>query len=133
MIGKPELAADDMLLRASTPEAKDMVNALILEWLYDKSKHEAMHAAQAQGIFCTALNTIEEVFADPHIRERGFLVDIDHPHTGTLKYAGAPFAMSEAGWKKGRAPLLGEHTKQVLTDLGYSDEDIVRLREQGAI
>jgi crotonobetainyl-CoA:carnitine CoA-transferase CaiB-like acyl-CoA transferase len=101
MIGRPELATDDMLSKAATPEAKDMVNALILEWLYDKSKHEAMHAAQSLGIFCTALNTIEEVFNDPHLVERGFLVDIDHPHTGMLKYAGAPYALSEGGWKKG--------------------------------
>jgi crotonobetainyl-CoA:carnitine CoA-transferase CaiB-like acyl-CoA transferase len=133
MIGRPELAQDDMLSRAATPEAKDAVTALMLEWLYSKTKHEAMREAQAAGIFCTALNRVEEVFNDPHLRERGFFVDIDHPYTGNLKYAGAPFTMSEGGWKKGRAPLLGEHTKAVLEDLGYSGEDVARLREQGAI
>ena len=133
MIGRPDLKDDPVLSRAATSEAKDMVTGLMLEWLYSMKKHEAMAKAQAAGIFCTALNTIEEVFNDPHLMERGFLVDIDHPYTGTLKYAGAPFHMSEGGWKAGRAPLLGEHTATVLRGLGYDGEDIARLREQGAI
>jgi crotonobetainyl-CoA:carnitine CoA-transferase CaiB-like acyl-CoA transferase len=133
MIGHPELKDDPVLARADTPDAKDTITGLMLEWLYSMTKHEAMAKAQAAGIFCTALNRIEEVFSDPHLMERGFFVDIDHPHTGTLKYAGAPFHMSEGGWRAGRAPLLGEHTSEVLRGLDYSGEDIARLREQGAI
>jgi formyl-CoA transferase len=75
-----------------------------------------------------------DVFEDLHLQARGFLPRVAHPVAGTLTYPGAPFQMSEGAWKPGRAPLLGEHTSEVLTErLGYAAADVVRLREQGAI
>jgi len=77
---------------------------------------------------------MEDVFNDPHLAARGFFVEVDHPYTGPLKYPGANFKMSETEWKAGRAPLLGEHNREVYCDrLGYSAEELVRMREQGVI
>ena len=75
-----------------------------------------------------------DVFEDPHLAERDFLRTIDHPATGPLTYPGPQFQMSDGEWLAGRAPLLGEHTAEILQErLGYAAEDIVRLREQGVI
>jgi crotonobetainyl-CoA:carnitine CoA-transferase CaiB-like acyl-CoA transferase len=83
---------------------------------------------------CGAINTMEDVFNDRHLSERGFFAEIDHPHVGTLRYPGAQFKMSETPWRAGRAPLLGEHTQEVLTGLlGYDESEMAALREKGAL
>jgi crotonobetainyl-CoA:carnitine CoA-transferase CaiB-like acyl-CoA transferase len=74
------------------------------------------------------------VFSDPHLASRGFFAKVDHPAVGVLTYPGAQMKMSETPWRAGRAPMLGEHTFEILHErLGYEAEDIARLKEQGAI
>ena len=92
-----------------------------------------MERSQAVGYMCGAINTVEDVFNDPHLMARNYFVEIDHPYTGPLRYPGAQFKMSETPHRVGRAPLLGEHTDEVLGELGYKNEDVARLRAQGAI
>jgi crotonobetainyl-CoA:carnitine CoA-transferase CaiB-like acyl-CoA transferase len=138
MIERPDLIADPYFTAPdhfnNNPEVKAEFEVLLLEWLLPRTKREVTERAQAVGYPCGALNTMADVFGDPHLQARGFLHRVDHPVAGTLTYPGAPFQMSEGAWKPGRAPLLGEHTTQVLTErLGYSAADVVRLREQGAI
>jgi len=116
------------------PEVKAEFDAILLTWLVRHTKREVMEKAQACGYMCGAINTMEDVFDDPHLAARGFFTEIDHPHTGPLRYPGAPFKLSEASWRPGRAPLLGEHTRPVLSDvLGYGEAEIAALREQGAL
>ncbi|GAI97702.1 unnamed protein product, partial [marine sediment metagenome] len=65
---------------------------------------------------------------------REFFIEISHPVAGNLLYPGAPFRMSETPWQTGRAPLLGEHNEEIYCQrLGYSREDLVKLREGGVI
>jgi crotonobetainyl-CoA:carnitine CoA-transferase CaiB-like acyl-CoA transferase len=138
MIGRSELIEDAYY---TAPEhftgnaaVKAEVDAMLYEWLLVRTKREVQDAAQAAGYFCGALNTMEEVFSDPHLLARGFFSTVEHPVAGELRYPGAPFKMQESPWRPGRAPLLGEHTSAVLCErLGYTPGDIVRLREQGAI
>jgi crotonobetainyl-CoA:carnitine CoA-transferase CaiB-like acyl-CoA transferase len=137
MIDRPDLL-DDLHFTApenmnNNPERKAEFDAILLEWLLVHTKREVMEASQAAGYMCGAINTMEDVFADPHLSARGFFVEVDHPYAGTLTYPGAPFKMSETPWRAGRAPLLGEHTQPVLNRLGYTNEDIGLLRSQGAI
>jgi crotonobetainyl-CoA:carnitine CoA-transferase CaiB-like acyl-CoA transferase len=133
MIDHTELGDRPDLTNPTQPEAKETVVALLLEWLDGRKKQDVMELAQTHGIFCSAVNTTEDVFRDPHVAERGFLVEVDHPYTGPLRYPGPPFRMMETPWRAGRAPLLGEHTSEVLATLGYAADDVARLREQGAI
>lgn len=138
LIDRPDLI-DDAYFTApenfsGNAKVKAEFEAVLLEWLLQHTKREVMEKSQDVGYPCGAINTMEDVFADPHLQARGFFVEVDHPATGPLTYPGAPFKMTETPWRPGRAPLLGEHTREVLRDrLGYSDEDIVRLREHGAI
>ena len=115
-------------------ENKDLITALSAEWCLKYRKQEIMEKGQALGLAITALNTPADIFTDPHFAYRGFLVDIDHPEAGKLRYPGAPFRPAETPWKMGRAPLLGEHNEEVYCGrLGYSKEDLVRLRDRGIV
>jgi crotonobetainyl-CoA:carnitine CoA-transferase CaiB-like acyl-CoA transferase len=82
----------------------------------------------AAGIPCGPINDYAEAFADPHIRARDMIVEIDHPTLGRMKTLGAPVKMSETPpIVARRAPLLGEHTRAVLVEAGFSEEEIAVL------
>jgi crotonobetainyl-CoA:carnitine CoA-transferase CaiB-like acyl-CoA transferase len=137
MIGREDLI-EDPHFRApenftENAERKAEFDAILLEWLLVRTKREVMEASQACGYMCGAINTMEDVFADPHLAARGFFAEVEHPYAGVLRYPGAQFKMSETPWRAGRAPLLGEHTESVLEELGYSDAEVAALRQQGAI
>ena len=138
VIERPDLIDDPFFTApenfSNNAEAKAMFDAILIEWCVQHTKREVMERSQAEGYMCGAINTVEDVFNDPHLQARGFFSDIDHPYTGPLKYPGAQFKMSETPWRPGRAPLLGEHTQEVLTQrLGYTKDDVAKLRAQGAI
>jgi crotonobetainyl-CoA:carnitine CoA-transferase CaiB-like acyl-CoA transferase len=78
---------------------------------------------------------MEEVANDPHLRERGFWAEIDHPVTGKLTYPGRPFLAKDMPWLIRRpAPLLGQHNEEVYCgNLRHSKKDLVKLKETGCI
>ena len=83
---------------------------------------------EANGLPCGPINDYAQVFADPHIRARGMVVETEHPTLGHLQTLGSPVKMSATPPLTGRrAPLLGEHTREVLLDAGYSDEEIAAI------
>jgi crotonobetainyl-CoA:carnitine CoA-transferase CaiB-like acyl-CoA transferase len=115
------------------PEKVDTFDRVLLRWLATRTKREAWHEAQAQKILCAPTFTSEDFAGDPYYRERGFWVDVQHAAMGPVTIPGAPFVMHESPWSLRRpAPLLGEHTAEVLTELGYSGEDMAMLRQAGA-
>ena len=80
------------------------------------------------------INTTEDLLSEPQFQERGFWEEADHPVVGRLTYPGKPAISSELPWKIRRpAPLLGEHNKEVYASLGYTRQDLVKLREGGII
>ncbi len=134
-IDRPELI-DDPRLRQNllNPEFTDEMDALFYPWLMAHTKQEVMEKAQSHGLPVSALNTMEDVFRDPHLRARGFFTTLDHPATGPLEYPGLPFRMLGTPGELRRAPLLGEHTVDVLTGrLGYTREELVILRERNIV
>ncbi len=76
----------------------------------------------------------KEVFEDPHTAAREMMVEMDHPVEGAVKGLGIPVKLSETpGEIRRAAPLLGEHTEETLTELGYSEKEIADLRERGVV
>jgi crotonobetainyl-CoA:carnitine CoA-transferase CaiB-like acyl-CoA transferase len=81
------------------------------------------------------VRTVKELVADEQLAYRGFFIEIDHPLAGKLKYPGAPYKLSATPWEiRRRAPLLGEHNEEIYRQmLGYSRQDLVRMRKAGII
>ncbi len=135
MIDRPDLVDDEHLV----PNLLDInyaaeVDAVFFPWVLTKTKQEAMEAGQAVGVPISALNTIRDVIADPQLRAREFFIEVDHPEAGATRLPNVPFRMLGTPGVVRRAPLLGEHTFQILTErLGYTAEDVVILGQQGVI
>ncbi|MEE8443691.1 MAG: CoA transferase [Dehalococcoidia bacterium] len=135
MIGHPELADDPRFsnqMARIDPEAAEAFDQYYLPWLMEHTMRDAVATAQEHHLPSGAINTVEDLVQEPHYRGRGFWETIDHPYTGAVEYPGRPFIMSETPRPPAsRAPLLSEHTADVLhRELGYSQEDLVLLRQQ---
>ena len=89
---------------------------------------------EAHDIPCGPINDYAQVFADAQVRAREMVVEVEHPRLGRVRSLGSPIKMSATpADPTRRAPLLGEHTNEILTEMGMSEEEIARLRASGAI
>ena len=106
------------------------LTAEIERWTTGREKREVMKAFAGRGIVCGAVLDTAEVLADPHLRERETIFDLDHPTRGRFSVIGCPVRLSDSPISGRRAPLKGEHTAEVLKGLaGYTPEEIQQLRE----
>jgi len=91
-------------------------------------------ALDEKGVPCGLLQTYDQVFTDPHLRARGFFPDAPHTKLGPTKQVGSPMRLSETPVGIARAgPLLGEHSCEVLSELGCSREEIEELCAAGVV
>ena len=89
---------------------------------------------EANNIPCGPINDYAQVFADPQVVARDMVVEVDHPTLGHLRTLGSPIKLSATPPDvQRRAPLLGEHTDEILAEAGLSDREIAALREAAAI
>jgi crotonobetainyl-CoA:carnitine CoA-transferase CaiB-like acyl-CoA transferase len=114
-MGDPEWARldmfQDMFVRAQNA---DMIYALLEQWTVEHSKQEIMDLCQANACPTTALFTVDEIAAHPHLEERGYFVNVDHPSLGTVRTMNAPIRLpASPGGPREPAPLLGEHNAEV--------------------
>jgi len=134
-IGQPELADDP---RFKTPdgrwENREALNAIVAAWTRQRGKHEVMRVLGEAGVPSGACQDTGEVLADPHLRARDMIVDVEYPARGIYQTVGCPIKLSESPADVQRPPLLGEHTAEVLAALcGVGAEEVKRLREQGVV
>ena len=134
-IGRPELAADP---RFATEEARwenrAALNAIIEEWTRARTKHEVMRILGAAGVPCGACQDTGEVLADPHLKAREMIVDVDYPTRGTYQTVGCPIKLSDSPVQVSRPPVLGEHTDPLLGELcGVGAAEVKRLRDDGVV
>jgi len=103
--------------------------------MLEKRGKEWIKLCRDNGIPCGPINTIDKVFNDPQVLNRGMVVEVDHPTAGKIKLAGIPMKFSRTpAFVKSPPPLLGEHTNEVLSNLlGYSKEEILNLRKEQVI
>ena len=134
-IEHPEWATDE---RYSTTKQRAVNRAELIALLTDvfprRTVADWIERLSANGVPCTAINTIDKVVADPQVTERDMIVEVEHPTAGTLRMAGLPIKFSDTpGRIASHPPLLGEHSVGVLRDLGLSEERIAELLRQQVI
>ena len=122
---------------AKPPERLDKLNqifARIEQWTMTKDKFEVMDICNAQDIPVGPILSMKEISEDEALYATGTLVRVDHPERGEYISVGCPIKMSDCPVTVTRSPLLGEHTREILSDvLGYSGNDLERVIESGAV
>jgi formyl-CoA transferase len=134
VIGKPEWVdhPDFSTAAARLPHLKDIF-AEIEQWTMTKTKFEAMEILNRHDIPCGPILSMKEIAEDTSLRKTGTIVEVDHPVRGKYLTVGNPIKLSDSPTDVTRSPLLGEHTDEVMTELGYTADQISKLRSLGAI
>ena len=135
VFGLPELKLDPRFVKNHLRHQNRRELIPLIEDVTEKrpAKHWVVALTEA-GVPCGPIQTYDQVFHDPHLEARGFFPDAPHTRLGPVKQIGSPMRLSETPPRMARAgPLLGEHSVQVLAELGYSQEEIRRLAADGVI
>jgi crotonobetainyl-CoA:carnitine CoA-transferase CaiB-like acyl-CoA transferase len=134
-IGRAELI-DDPRFKANGDRMRNLeaLVPLISERTRTRTSAQWIAEFEAAGVPVGPINKIGQVLADPQVKSREMVVDVEHSKLGRTRAIGLPIKFSETPGSVARAaPLLGEHTDEVLGELGYSADAIARLREEGAV
>jgi formyl-CoA transferase len=134
-IDMPELATDE---RFATVDARrkngDALYEIVAGWTRQRTKHEVMKHFGAIGVPCGAVLDSAEIFADEHLRARGAILEMDHPERGRREIAGPPVRLSSTRPEMRPAPLLGQHSFEVLrAELGLDDAELEGLAAAGVV
>jgi formyl-CoA transferase len=117
----------------ATPEARlprlTEIFAAVEEWTVTKTKFEAMNLLNEHDIPCGPILSMEELAHEPSLRKTGTVVEVEHPTRGKYLTVGNPIKLSDSPTEVKRSPLLGEHTDEVLAELGLKAEEIGALRQ----
>ena len=118
-----------------TQNTIDRISKPIADFFSTRTRKEVENAATARTISMYCLSSMEDLVKDRHLKERRYWIDIDHPELGVrLPYPRRFAEMSELSPRKTfRAPLIGEHNKEVYREIGLSDHGIAQLERAGVI
>lgn len=112
----------------------DALLPTVREIIRQKTTDEWLNELRNAGIPCGRINTVKEALTDPHFIERGMIVELEHPAVGLIKSIATPVHLSDTPLVYHRhPPRLGEHTDEVVQELGYSPEKIQKMRAEGVI
>ena len=131
----PELAIDSRFGGAAARKRNEAaLDKIITGWTRRQDRDYAANRLCAAGVAAAPSRDAQDVFRDPHLRERGVFVEVEHPEGGANDLMGLPYKMSGGDPVVRRAPRLGEHNDYVFGDvLGLSTREIARLRREGVI
>ena len=135
VIGQPELQDNPKFNTAGARwENHEELNSLVAAWTGERGKHEVMRLLGEAGVPCGACQDTGEVLADPHLRDREMILDIDYPTRGTYQTVGCPIKLSDSHAEVRRPPQLGEHSDALLSELcDVGADEIRQLREDGVV
>jgi len=133
-LNKPEWINDPGYMTAQARQDKIFdIFATIEDWLKDKTKYEAVDILRKFDIPCAPVLSMKEIAESPDLRASGSIVEVDHKVRGKYLTIGSPIKFSELKIEVKPSPVLGEHTDEVLADLGYSKEQIAGLLAAKAV
>ena len=135
-IDRRDLLEDEWLSSAKNRwENPDVINSLIIEWLQGfEHIDDALAILEKVGIVNARILSPAEAINHPQIKAREMMVDIDHPVLGKIPIVNSPFRLkhTKAGLR-GLPPEIGEHNEEILRLLGYSEDDIQKLKVQNIV
>jgi len=133
-IGKPEWINDPAYSTARARQSHIFqIFGDIEKWLADKTKYEAIDKLRPYGIPCAPVLSMKEIAYDPALRASASIVEVPHKQRGSYLTVGSPIKFSDFAPEITGSPLLGEHTDEVLTGLGYSSDQIAKMRQANVL
>ena len=135
VLGQPALARDERFAKnASRVRNLAVLHPLIARLLKEQDRGHWVAALDAAGVPAGPINAIPEVFEDRQVKHRQMLVEVPHPLSGTVPQVASPMRFTAAPLVHDRAPpLLGEHSVEILRDIGIGDAEIDQLRKSGVV
>jgi formyl-CoA transferase/CoA:oxalate CoA-transferase len=126
----PDLASDDRFaLAAARVENRVALDELLVPVLRGKGRDAWIAQLRRLGVPCGAVRDLAEVCESPHLRARGMLQEMEHPRAGRIRQLGPAATLSRSPWSLQRPPpLLGEHSDEILRELGLDAAEVMRLR-----
>ncbi|MPM37097.1 Acetyl-CoA:oxalate CoA-transferase [bioreactor metagenome] len=131
LLGKEELINDERFITNGARTTNEKALKVILDRVFKtKTIDEWLAILEEAGIPCAPINTVDRVINDPQIKARDMIVEIEHPVAGKMHLPGIPIKMYKTpGSVDSPAPLLGQHTEEILKELlGMSKEEVDALR-----
>jgi formyl-CoA transferase len=134
-IGQPELATDPRFANAKLRwQNVDELTAILNAWTGQHTKHEVMRILAEAEVPCGKILDSLELLEDAHLRQRGMIVEVEHPMRGKFWMPGCPVQLEDSPVEVRCAPLLGQHNSEVYGEmLGLNAGQLSQLREQGVI
>lgn len=133
VLGRPEIATDPRFATfADRAEHRGELQDLLDEVLVTRTVAEWLAELRAASVPCGPINDVAEALSDEQTSARGLVVSTEHPRFGTVRQVDSPVRVGQAPRRHRRAPRRGEHTGEILADLGYDDDAVARLRAAGA-
>ncbi len=135
LLGHPEWAKDERFAKnRARVENRAMIDALIEDALKNDKADNWLAKLKSAGVPCGKINSVAGALADPHTQARSMVETVEHPTIGALKIMGIPFKFSDTACAVRRAPpTLGQHTDEVLAELGRDATAIAKLRHDKII
>ncbi|WP_428535421.1 CaiB/BaiF CoA transferase family protein [Rhodopila sp.] len=131
----PELKTDPLYATQSARVAnRAQINAIVGGKLAAGTTSHWVDVLNNAGVPCGPVNSVAEVFHDPQIRAQDMIIDVDHPNHGTVRMLGFPIKLSATPCRVRRpAPGLGEHSDEILAELGFAASERQAWRQSGVI
>ena len=134
-LGMEDLMDDQRFAtNASRVVNRDLLISLMLKITRAQSASQILNKLHQAGVPSGPVNDIFQALVHPQVAHRNMIQEVQHPTIGSMKVLGVPMKLAETpGSIRMAPPLLGQHTIEVLNDLGYSDQEIQQLRESDVI
>jgi formyl-CoA transferase len=134
LIGREELVEHP---EYATPEARVShlgdVFAQVEKWTQNFTKFEVLDKLNSIDVPCGPILSTKDLINDPSLNARGMIAEVEHPKRGKYKTVGCPLVLSDTPVEIERSPLLGEHTEEILKEIGWDRSDVTELRAAGAV